>query len=648
MTAPATPTPVPAEEDWRAAVSDHLLNAAHERLRPPPVTDRPFWEGRDPATVQAVELRARSSSGTPWPQTTATAYARYWRDGNRTAYEDAAGRLRARTADAVVMALVSGGEPGWVDEAGDGLALLCEQSTWCWAAHEQFTASRGEVVPDPGDPCLDLGAGETVALLAWADAAIGSLLDGRLPGLRRRLRQEARHRVIDPFLSRRDWHWLGLDGRLHNWNPWIHQNVLAAALLLVDDAATRGAAVRHCLEGLDRYRRSLPSDGGCDEGAGYWWNGPARLAECALLLHRASGGALDLISSPPMDELARFPMRMDLGRGWRVSFADCRARPDTRPPWQLVHRWGRLAGLDDVAAHAAVQRDRSSADVSSSEGLARLLGSLLDDAWRDASPDAGPDAWPDATPLRASVWLPQTEVFVARERAADVDGLVVAAKGGHNDENHNHDDVGSYLVALDSVPVLVDLGQQTYTSISFSARRYEQLSVRADWHNVPVIGETTQAHGSGYASRGATATSGPDRDSFTLDLAGAYPEEAGCRQWRRQVGLDRAARAVLVRDDYVLEPAAMVHLPHVLAGEVVAHGEGACTVRSLGGGLVDLRWEPRLGAGRLERHAVDDELLRQQWGPVLHRLWIDLPAATAGTFSLRVHAHPEGTPHDLD
>lgn len=635
MTTPATPTSVPAEEAWRAGVPDDVLDVARDRLRPPRITDRAFWDARDAATVQAVERRARTSSGTPWPQTTATAYARYWRDGNRTAYEDAAGRLCARTADAVVMALVSN-EPEWVDEAGDGLTLLCEQSTWCWAAHEEFTASRGEVVADPSDPYLDIGAGETAALLAWADAALGSLLDERLPGLRRRLRQEVQQRVLGPFVARRDWHWLGLDGRLHNWNPWIHQNVLSAALLLVDDATTRGRVVRRCLEGLDRYRRSLPSDGGCDEGAGYWWNGPARLAASALLLHRASGGAVDLITSPPLDELARFPMRMDLGRGWRVSFADCRARPERRPPWQLLHRWARLAGLDDVAAHAAAQRDRSTADVSSSDGLALLLGSLLDDAWRDASPDG--------MPLKASVWLPETEVFVAREREADADGLVVAAKGGHNDENHNHNDVGSYLVAVDSVPVLVDLGQQTYTSISFSARRYEQMSVRADWHQVPVIGDTTQLHGGGYASRGAAVTSGPGGDTFTLDLAGAYPEQTGCRRWRRQVGIDRAERAVLVRDDYELEPAATVHLPHVLAGEVVARAEGVCTVRSLGGLLVDLRWEPRLGAGRLERDAVDDALLSQQWGRFLHRLWIDLPAATAGTFALRVDAHPESHP----
>lgn len=623
----------PRESDWPSSVSDQILDGARARLALPSVNDRAFWDTRDPATVGATEARAQAFVGTPWPQPTASAYARYWRDGNRTAYEDAAGALRARTSDAVVMALVTA-DRQWVDEAGDGLTLLCEQSSWCWAAHEVFAAARGETVPDVDEPFLDLGAGETVALVAWADLAIGPLLDERLPGLRRRLRREARVRVIEPFLSRSDWHWLGLDGRLHNWNPWIHGSVLTAALLLIDDSAERRTVVGRCLEGLDRYRRSLPSDGGCDEGAGYWWNGPARLAEAALLLHRASGGTLDLLTALPLDEAARFPMRMDLGRGWRVSFADCQARPGSRPSWHVLHGWARVAGLDDVAAHAAAQRDPGAPDVQPSDGLGRVLSALVDDEWRDAA--AG------ELPLPATVWLPETQVFVAREKHCATDGLVVAAKGGHNDENHNHNDVGSYLVALDSVPVLVDLGQQTYTSISFSPRRYEQTSVRADWHHVPVIGGVTQVHGAQYACRSAEVASSPDRSTLSLDLAGAYPAEAGCREWRRDVSLDRTSPAVVVHDAYRLTDTRAVRMPHVLPGEIVGHRNGLLTVLAPSGRTVDLEWDPQLGPGTLEPEALDDELLSRTWGSVIRRLWIDLPPARSGTFSLRIAAHEHG------
>ena len=43
-------------------------------------------------------------------------------------------------------------------------------------------------------------------------------------------------------------------------------------------------------------------------------------------------------------------------------------------------------------------------------------------------------------------------------------------------------------------------------------------------------------------------------------------------------------------------------------------------VSSLSGRLAELRWDDALGAGQLETRTVDDELLEQVWGPVVHRL----------------------------
>src|SRR5699024_11450505 len=55
----------------------------------------------------------------------------------------------------------------------------------------------------------------TVQVLAWADLALGGALEERVPGLRARIRREARIRVFAPYLARRDWHWL--HGAAHNW-----------------------------------------------------------------------------------------------------------------------------------------------------------------------------------------------------------------------------------------------------------------------------------------------------------------------------------------------------------------------------------------------------------------------------------------------
>ncbi|GHU75817.1 hypothetical protein AGMMS49992_20480 [Clostridia bacterium] len=41
-------------------------------------------------------------------------------------------------------------------------------------------------------------------------------------------------------------------------------------------------------------------------------------------------------------------------------------------------------------------------------------------------------------------YFPGIQVFVARKAENDESGLIVAGKGGTNDESHNHNDIGNY------------------------------------------------------------------------------------------------------------------------------------------------------------------------------------------------------------
>lgn len=612
------------------------LQDARVRAGVPDVAERAEWEKRDPDTTAAIIAEASADAGLPWPRTLLSDYARYWRDGVRTAYEDPAGEVRRRTSTAVLAAALTGDERH-LDQAADGLLLLCEQTSWCWAAHESFAPDRQEVVPDPDHPYLDLGAAETISILAWADLALGSALDQRVPGLRRRLREEARRRVIQPFLEDRRWHWLGLDGHLHNWNPWIHGQLLAATLFLEEDPSIRQAVVELTIDGLDRYLAALPADGGCDEGYAYWWNGPARLAEALELLDRVTGGEFAPWDIEPLAELARYPQRMALGEGWYVNVGDGPARPDPDQPWHVLHRWGGRIGDQDVRAHAAAHRRTTEATktastqavpakaVSAKAGLGRALIGLFDDDWMTAQAAAQPEARPAGAsaglPLPVSSWLPDVQLLVSREQAGTASGLALAIKGGHNAENHNHNDVGSYLVAVDGTPVLIDLGQPTYTSISFSERRYEQWVVRSEWHNLPLIAGHEQLAGAQWHASKVDVQRTPEADSFSADLSTAYPTDA---QWRRTATLDRQASAVRIHDEW--KNADQVALHHVLAGRPIAHHAGDLTVETLAGAIARLSWDPRLGHGRLEERPVDDPLLNGVWGQSVHRLVIDVGA----------------------
>ncbi|GAB2653789.1 heparinase II/III family protein [Kribbella swartbergensis] len=582
---------------------EQAVRAARARVGVPDLTRREVWGRRDPEAVRAILAEAEADRGRPWPRTLLSDYARYWRDGVRTAYEDPAGEVRRRTSAAVLAAALTA-DQAYVDEAADGLMQLCEQTTWCWAAHESFATARGEVTGDPDQPYLDLGAAETADILAWADLVLGPALDDRVPGLRRRMRREVRQRVIQPFRTDRRWHWLGLDGHLHNWNPWIHGHVLAAALFLEDDPQIQAEVTDLVVDGLSRYLDAMPADGGCDEGYAYWWNGPARLAQALDVLDRVTEGAFDPWSCTPFAELARYPQRVALGNGWYVNVADGSARPDPNQPWHVLHRWGRRHDAPDVMAQAAAHRDRP---IAPAAGLGRAVLGLTDDAWWDAGKAE--------LPLPRSTWLPDVQLFVAR----DDTGLTLAVKGGHNDENHNHNDVGSFIAALDSTPVLIDLGQPTYTALSFSDRRYEQWVVQSGWHNVPVIDGQEQQQGSQYKAADLVV----QKKSLSMQIAGAYPEATS---YRRVATLDGE---ITIADEW--EGSATQHF--VIAGTPIGHEAGRLLVETLAEGYAELTWDAGLGTGRLERRAVDDALLEGVWGPTVHRLAID---CTGDSFRLTV------------
>jgi hypothetical protein len=132
---------------------------------------------------------------------------------------------------------------------------------------------------------------------------------------------------------------------------------------------------------------------------------------------------------------------------------------------------------------------------------------------------------------------------------------LIAAKGGHNEESHNHNDVGSFLAYLDGWPLLIDVGVETYTAKTFDAKyRYEIWTMQSQWHNLPTVNGEMQRKGCEFAAREARYASTDDDATFQLDLAGAWPKSAGINAWNRTIHLQRG-QAIVVTDDYQLTAA---------------------------------------------------------------------------------------------
>jgi hypothetical protein len=640
---------MPADQEARS-IGAGLLAPPACALPVPPAGDRGVWsaERLDQPTLSALRDRATADLSAPWPVPLASAFARYRRDGNRTEYESAVFARDQRLGRAAVMAAVTL-EPCWIDEVVDGVSLLCEQSTWCWPAHDDVF-QRGGVVPDVTRPYLDLGAGEVVAQLAWIDHLLGAQLDERAPGLRARIRYEADVRVLKPFVVRRDWHWLGLHGDAHNWTAWIHGNVLVAGLVLMAAGEERDRLVGLAAEGVERFVASIPSDGAIDEGAGYWWLGACRALEALAILAHASGGVLGGELPDSLRETIAFPHRMHLGGDWHLNFADGVARSRDVLPWDALHRAAQRAGDLEAAAYAAGHQVPDEPLAREDGGLGWLLRALTDADWgavRSGERVVG-------APLPRDVWLPSTQVFVARRTAGSSAGLTLAVKGGHNGENHNHNDVGTVVVALNGVPVVVDPGRPTYTAQTFGPDRYGIWTMQSSWHSVPEIRGSAQAAGAEFRARGVEVRADDDAAELALDLAGAYPRGDVVR-WRRVARLDRGSGRVTVDEAWELEPeesedgedsGESTRVQVIVAGAVEVRADHVLITALDGAGAVRLEWEPVAVPVRVAFRELDDAYLADVWGERLSRLEFDVAGSgLAGRFGWRFQeAYIDGFP----
>ncbi|MGD1217291.1 heparinase II/III family protein [Streptomyces krungchingensis] len=604
----------------------------------PTASDRAFWDAAPAAARRALAVSVDAAPARPWTVLPATGFLAYRRTGDRQTFEQVYFARRTRLAAAAVAAALHGPRPDLLDEVVDGVWLLCDEAGWCLPAHEQSGDAHGPL-PDPGRPTLDLFTAETGGLLAWLDVLLGDALDTHAPLVGERLRRTVRERVVAPFLDRDDWWWLGLHGEsLNNWTTWIVSHVLPCAYVCATDTATTAAVTERAVGVLDRYLDCCPPDGACDEGIAYWRRSAASLFESLETLSGACAPALggtapDVFALPLVRALARYPLAAHIAGDRYVNFADGPARQPATDA-ALLHRYGRRTGDADLQRHAAAMRaggDLLRFDRSPDMSLHRVLAELADSHWHAATADG--------FPLPAHTVLPGVQVVTARQRAGSTDGFHLAAKGGHNGEPHNHNDVGTFIAALDGTPLLVDAGVETYSRATFGPERYTIWTMRSSWHNAPEIDGHEQRPGREHAARDVEVYADEHTAGLSLELAATWDDAVPVRSWRRAVRLDRRTERITVDDSWDLErPAREVVLnlmtPHTVT-EVpggLLIGDGPARARLDFGGTA-------FTVGLVER-LLEDARMTLSWGPVLRRIRLTHPRpGSAGSVRLTLSRH---------
>ncbi len=592
-------------EFFSARPLEGLLSSAPYRPFPP-AGDREAWDALPGALAAGARACAEQFRSRPYPMRTASAFLAFTRTGSRTADEEPYFFRRRRLCAAVLACCLDHpARPEDLADVADGIWCICEETSWVISAHNVNAipgapAPADYPLPDPDKPYIDLFSAQTGMILSLTLSLLGGPLRELTPMLEDRVRRELRLRILDPFMATDDFWWMGVRRTdLCNWTPWILSNVMLCACLSPLERPALAALLERACAMLDRWLACVPADGGCDEGAGYWNMAGGALLDCLGLLEDVTDGRLTFWDDPKVRNILTFPLRAEIGGGWFINFADCDARPF------LSGERIRFAGekLKDPALTAmGIRLSGSPADqLSDVPHFSRLLSLLF-------HRPAGVPADPAASRAPEDVWLPDLQVRIVRRGR-----LILACKGGHNGESHNHNDVGSFMLYADGEPVILDTGNRIYTAKTFSAERYTLWNVRSAFHNLPLIGGQEQLSGREHAAREVACLP----DGLALDLAPAYGAEAGLERLSRTLALTE--NGFTLTDSILLRrPAPVTWVWMLRSRPVLSPGRFTC-------GPLTAAFDPCLEAS-LEEIPVTDPRMARSFPGSLWRLSLTAPA----------------------
>ncbi len=369
-------------------------------------------------------------------------------------------QLEKRTKMSVAALQVLLGDDVYVNLLHDYMWSTCEETVW--------------ILPHRQDEAIDLRASNTGLTMAELILGLGHKLEARV---KRRVRAEIERRIFEPYLARReDWY-----AESSNRNAICNGAIGATFLLLEEDPDRLAHALTLVLSSLDAYvQTAFAPDGASGEGISYWHAGLINFIVFAELLRLRTGGTLDLLGTERMKAIAAFPPKVMLSPGRFFSYSDGDEVSTFNPG--IIQR---LAERTDVTDLLQV--------LSLSENLRpdlayfhRLWRTLL--WWNGDRPDDAPIG--DAL---------LSDSQIARVTGATPSGtpVVLAAKAQHNGVNHNHNDVGGFVLHVDGETFLCDPERGVYDQYKIHGR-YNVPFAGSYGHSVPRIDGVEQSAGRAF------------------------------------------------------------------------------------------------------------------------------------------------------
>lgn len=496
-----------------------------------PIADRATWDklAQSQAGKDAIRAAERVLT-TPMPEKTEEIMLTYSKTGSRSQCDRVDGQRRGRVKSLVAGELLEN-KGRFIPELEKTIRALAAEKSWVGTAHDGNLANyKGTIIT------IDLYSSALAWNLATADVLLGDKLS---PEIRQLLRQEARRRIFDPFHrmieGKQSRYWLMHE---HNWNSVCLAGTIGTALALLDTKEEKALFVLATMKYSQVALKGYTADGYCGEGTGYWNYGFGHYILLSEVIRLATDSKVDLLAVKAALPPATFGPRFEIVNGIYPAFAD--SSPGDRPSPTIVNFLNERfkLGLDMKATRS----DRLFGKGNLFEDMMYTFPVPYTAAVQSAPVQVGVRSWFDAA-----------RILISRPATGSACRLATAIIGADNGVNHNHNDVGSFIVVLGDQSPILDAGGESYTARTFSARRYESNALNSFGHSCPLVAGKMQDTGAKAKAVTLKTDFTDAQDTLAFDIRSAYSVPELKTLTRQYVYSREGAGSLTVTDEVAFE-----------------------------------------------------------------------------------------------
>ncbi|WP_416148793.1 hypothetical protein ACM26V_21395 [Salipaludibacillus sp. HK11] len=511
--------------------------------------------------LKEIKMEAERFISENDPELTYSLFKLYEETGSRMEYQTIYFARRRRLNTFAIMLLLEPNHLQYRDALQNTIWSICDEYTWCLPAHlaNNPETSSGhnfslyqKTTRENLRVTIDLFSAETAFALSEILKLTEHLID---PLIGKRIHEEVYRRIFWPFQNGE----FGWETATHNWASVCAGSIGSAAIHLIDDSEELAVVLERVVRTMTYYLEGFNDDGACLEGYGYWQYGFGYYVYFADLLKRKSSRKIDLFQSEKVHQIALFQQKSFLGEDMIVNFSDSVPKAQVFPGLShYLHKLYPDVEIPEVELHTKYTDDHCSR-------WAPAIRNLL---WFDERVEGQP--WKEA-----SYYLPDAQWLISRYSSMQ-GRFAFAAKGGHNAEPHNHNDIGQFMLYGKNELFLKDLGSGEYTSKYFGPERYNIVCNGSQGHSVPIINNQHQQAGKTFAAFNKEIVKEKEYEQWKLDISAAY-DIASLKQLVRKFTWEKHGNPRLILEDYYIfseHPGAIVE--RLITPNLLIEEDGNC------------------------------------------------------------------------